>query len=433
MNLTLIVEDNIQLQDFYHLNLYTWVGTGVIRAANAKFALEELAERSNEINLIITRVNIKTEKTFDAIQNYLDEHNLKIPIITLGATEDLGETNIPSGIDIKLIVKAAAKSLGVTAESMAALQVEEHFAIPIQHFNHLTFLICEVFDGNNEQIYATDEMIDPLKLKNDVAAGTQNYYVKRNSRLKFVSNFNEVIASKLNLLELNKDEKIQAVELSQNLLRENLEKFGVTEENIELASRNLKEMVQNTKQTASLLRFIKRLLKNKCGFHFKHTQVLMFVAAHLMDHLDWGTEEQKEKLQFIAYFHDIALENDEQARIHSNEELMKSDIPAPKKELVKKHALLAASLVAQYPNAPMGVEQIIKQHHGSLNGVGFSEHFSQNISPMAIVLILAEDFVTDIIERGRDFSVGTKVAQMREKYTTQRFKKILDVLETITA
>ena len=55
MGLTLIVEDNIQLQDFYHLNLYTWVGIDVIRAANAKFAEKLLAERGQEIDLIITR------------------------------------------------------------------------------------------------------------------------------------------------------------------------------------------------------------------------------------------------------------------------------------------------------------------------------------------------------------------------------------------
>jgi putative nucleotidyltransferase with HDIG domain len=158
----------------------------------------------------------------------------------------------------------------------------------------------------------------------------------------------------------------------------------------------------------------------------------MFVATHLMDQLDWVNEEQKNKLQFIAFFHDIALENSEQARVHTDKELRESKFSSPQKELIKKHAQLGAAIAGQYPNAPIGVEQIIKQHHGMANGVGFSEHYSQNISPMAIVFILAEDFVDNLMHAGVDFKIETKIAQMRERYSTQRFQKIIDSLESIT-
>ena len=190
-------------------------------------------------------------------------------------------------------------------------------------------------------------------------------------------------------------------------------------------------MGHTAKKTPSLMRLLKRLMQNKTGYQFKHSQILMFVTTHLMQHLDWGTDEQAEKLRFISFFHDIALENDEQAKIHSNEELTKADIPPAKKELVKKHAQIAASLVTQYPHAPHGVEMIIKQHHGVMNGLGFSEHYSQNISPMAIAFILSEDFVSAVINSGAKFDVKAQIETMREKYSTQRFKKILDVLAEI--
>ena len=80
----------------------------------------------------------------------------------------------------------------------------------------------------------------------------------------------------------------------------------------------------------------------------------------------------------------------------------------------------------------MGSELIIKQHHGVTHGMGFSEHYTANLSPMAIVFILAEDFAGEVIDSALEFNIEKKIAQMRQKYTTQRFKKIIDVLEEMT-
>ena len=207
--------------------------------------------------------------------------------------------------------------------------------------------------------------------------------------------------------------------------------MGITNETVELAQRNIIHMAKTAQKVPSLKELLSRLAKNKTGYQFKHSQILMYVATHLMNQLDWVNDEQRKKLQFIAFFHDITLENSEQAMIYSNESLRKADFTDEEKESVKRHAQVAASLASQYPNAPVGVEQIIKQHHGMANGLGFSEHYSQNISPMAIVFILSEDFVDSILTGGENFSVFAQIKKMREKYTTQRFKKIIDSLETL--
>ena len=80
----------------------------------------------------------------------------------------------------------------------------------------------------------------------------------------------------------------------------------------------------------------------------------------------------------------------------------------------------------------MGADAIIRQHHGIPHGIGFSEHYSGNLSPMSIVFILAEDFTDEILKTTPHFNVQAKIKKMREKYPTQRFKKIIDILETIT-
>ena len=98
---------------------------------------------------------------------------------------------------------------------------------------------------------------------------------------------------------------------------------------------------------------------------------------------------------------------------------------------MSKHAQLAAELVQKYPHAPMGADQIIRQHHGIAHGIGFSETYGGNLSPMSIVFILSEGLADHIIRAGADLQYPAVIERMREKYPTQRFQKIIDVMESI--
>lgn len=436
MKTTLIVENNLQLQSFYAINLHTWVGTHCISKSEAKLAMQYLMENAGHIDLIITKASIGTERSAEAIFKYLLDKALSIPLLVIGdgPLASNGVTHIFSALAIKDIIQHSAKALKVTAKEMAALSVPEFFEIPIQNFFLLKESICDIYtmEGNTYTPYlnATQE-IHKNNLKKMSEAGTRFLFVRKNDRLKFVTNMNEEIAAQLNLNELNTDEQISAVEMSQNLLHTRIKRLGITDETIDLAKRNLKFMAKTANKSPKLKHLLARLIKNKTGYQFQHSQLLMFVATHLMNQMDWVTDEQRKKLQFMAFFHDITLENSEMARIHTSEALRASSFTDKEKEEIKKHAQASAVLATQYPGAPAGVDQIIKQHHGMLNGVGFSEHYSQNISPMAIVFILSEDFVDELIQTGKDFSVAIKISQMRERYTTQRFKKIIDALEKI--
>jgi uncharacterized spore protein YtfJ len=150
-----------------------------------------------------------------------------------------------------------------------------------------------------------------------------------------------------------------------------------------------------------------------------------------MRQLDWGTPEQEEKLAFISYFHDIVLPNDKLARIHSKEEMRAANLSPQEKALVEKHAQMAGEIVHRFPKLPMGVDAIIKQHHGQLNGIGFSDHYGANISPVAIVFILSEEVTRLMIDNENEFNLFSAVKVLRRKFHTTRFKKIIDAIEKI--
>lgn len=443
MRSTLLVEGNDQLQRFCAINLYTWVGCDVVPVKEAKLAVQKITD---ETELIVTRYKSGTEQTAIALTEYLKSKELNIPVIVIGDEKQQVEnvTHIKSCLDIKELIQNSAKSLNVTAKDMAQMEVPEYFPIPLQFFHCIKYSVVPVFchkfitNAEGEDVETYEPLFDPFQewptseISKHAAEGQYNFYVKKEDRLKFVTNLTQELVSVIEMKELNSNEQISAMEMSQSLLQQKISRMGITEETIELSRHNLKNMVATAKKTPLLIRLIKRLMDNKAGYLFKHTQVLMLISRHLMQNIDWGTPEQMEKLQFICFFRDILLENDEMAKITSEKELKESKLSQEQKNIVNKHAQMAATLVSKYPKAPMGSELIIKQHHGVPHGLGFAESFTANLSPMAIVFILAEDFAHEVLRSGTEFDISKKITEMRAKYSTQRFKKIIDVLEEIT-
>ena len=199
------------------------------------------------------------------------------------------------------------------------------------------------------------------------------------------------------MTELNDDEQISAAEMGQKLLNAKLTRIGITEETTILANKQLKMMSQTAKKYPKMGKLLGRLVRNKAGYLFKHSQILTYICSHLMDNIDWGNEEQKKKISFIALFHDILLENDEQAQIYTEKELKESGFNPATTERINSHAQKAAELIVKYPGAPMGVDAIIRQHHGVSHGIGFAKTYGGNLSPMVIIFLLAEELTGEIL------------------------------------
>jgi len=427
--ITLLVEDNDEMAQFYRLNLKVWVGAEVKRVSSIK-GLEKFVQQDEKVALIISK------STFSpVVKKILELDALKeIAHIDIG-TKNFEGYSVESGLDIKPLIQSCAKALGVTASDMAKLEVPEYFPIDLPHFAVLKTAICRVFKKGKTRpglAFEVDEPINREKLLKLKKEGHDTLFVHKVDRLRMVHNINQEIATKIDMEVLNPAEALAANEMAHELLQYKLKKVGITPETTALANKSIKNMVAASKKFPKLKKLMARLIKNKAGYLFKHSQVMMYVCSHLMDHMEWGSEEQKKTINFVAFFHDIVLETDEQAMIHSEEQLAASRLNSKEKELVNKHAQMSAEVVVKFPSAPMGADVIVRQHHGVPHGVGFSKTYGGNLSPMTIVFILAEDFVDHLINSGADLDIDTKIAEMRERFTTQRFKKIIDILETIT-
>jgi hypothetical protein len=430
---TLIVEKNPILAQIYRLNLNTYVGVDATIVNNIVDAINFI-ENNSELALIIFR---KEGKNFEVFLPELNKRNKNIPIIIIGSHDVFSDTIIPvkSGIEIKPIIKSAAQFLGVTAQDMVKLSVPEYFPFHIEYFKNLKRTCSKLFletsgvyfEISQEYSNFAPELIEGLESK-----GVKELYCEKNQRLKLVNHITSELVGDIEDKELNESEQIQANDINRANLTQKLKILGVEEETIKLAKKNLKSISDTCKRTPLLTKLFEKLNANKASYLYLHTQLVTYIGLHIMGHIDWGNEEQKEKFSFIAYFHDIVLETDIQGKIHSKEELKKSKLSSEEQALVEKHAQMAGELVHKFPRAPLGADQIIKQHHGMLNGIGFSEHFGANLSPVTIIFILSEELTRIILEKSLEqVNLKESLKVLRDKFPTARFAKIIDIMESI--
>lgn len=436
LSLTLLVENNGKIADMYRLNLLVYAGLEVTVAKSTQEALELL--KKTKYKLVIARARIGKEDTAAMLTSSLQEmgHDTPVLVIGDGALPPKGATGpLKGSLNLKSVIKGAAQALGITAQEMVSKKVDDFYPIDAHYFEWISYPFFAIYGldskGTRMQVFDANTPLDKMLVKEIARLSNGVFFVNKLDRLKMVDQITAELMATLDDKDLNPDEQIQAAESNLQLLSQKLLSLGITEETITLARKGMNAMAGNTKKYPKLGNLLKRLLENEASYLFRHTQVVTYVALHIVRNIDWGTPEQEEKISFIAFFHDIALEDETQARIKSREELRLAGFDSKVKELVEKHAQTAAELVHHYPHAPMGADQIIRQHHGVLNGIGFSDHFGANLSPLALVFLVAEEYTRIILANDPNLDSKKLIRELRDYFPTNRLQKIIDLVENL--
>lgn len=437
MSLTLLVENNAKIAEIYQLNLSIYAGLEVVVTHSAQGALEIL--KKNDFSLIIARARIGKEDDASILTSSLQEQEINIPVLVIGdgVFPKKGASGpIKGSLNLKSVIKGAAQALKITAQEMATKEVDDYFPLSARYFEWITHPCCPVFGKLSLQFHQIFEAQKPIEKKRFTELCRQSdgiFYIQKLDRLKIVDQITAELMAGLDEKDLNPDEQIQAAENNLHLLSQKLISLGITEETIMLAQKGMKGMIANSKRYPKLGPLLKRMLANEAGYLYRHTQIVTYVSLHIVKNIDWGTPEQEEKIAFISFFHDIALENEIQAKIKSKEELRTAQFEPKTRELVEKHAQLAAEIVHKYPHAPMGADQIIRQHHGVLNGLGFSDHFGANLSPMALVFLIAEEYTRIILaHETKNLESKELIQELRDTFPSHRLQKIIDLVESMS-
>lgn len=444
MNSVLVFTGPKEFCDILVLNLRSYLDVSPDVATDINMAKEFMSEKNYD--LIIASSETESSKPIVEIADFLTSSGSLSPLVSLGddPKEELEYDStllysIDQIDDIKSILKVSADIIGVTPKDLAKAPVSKYFPIPIDHFHSLDESPADVYikigRGEKTQFLKRihkGEGLEEEAVNRYVDGGVKNLFVRSLDRLHFVNTLTQQIIKIFNKEPTNSNEVLKAAEIAQDIVAQNIDVLGITPEIIQMSDKAIEKMAEEAEKHPLLGKLLERLTNNKASFSFKHTQLTTYMCMTILRKIDWGKKEQYRTLSFVAFFHDIVLPNDKMAMIRSEEELKNSGLGEREKEYVMKHAQKSAELIHKYPHMPMGADALIRQHHGVLNGMGFSETFSGNLSPLAVVFIVAEE-CAHIVLKSEDEKLNKRkiLFELEQKFKTSRFQKMLQALEEV--
>lgn len=445
MSQTLIIHNDTSLIDVLRLNLNVYVGTDIILKKSFKEA-EVLMRHHPGIDLIICKDVINDEATAEStIAFYKNSEN--VPMIVLGEKANLVPVNnikvFTKEVELKTLVQTVADFLRVSPRDMVEKIVPDFFPLDAYYCLNLNIAPCDIFISNKTNNYVLEfkkgSFLDTDEVLNLIRGDHQEIYVHAEDRIVFVNTLTNNLNSILSDDKTDPKLKISAVENSLSVLQEEVFKAdSFIEKSIKtLAMSAINTCMEIAQQNPRIAALLRDLLSNRTSYRYKHVQMNIYVCNHIVSNLEWGSNEVKEKLAFVAFFHDIYLTDDKLAEINwSNFEETEKDLNVDEREMVLNHARYAAEIVQKFPRAPIGSDVIIFQHHGMLRGQGFSQTFSNDLSPLAIIFIIAEEFSHMVLLDENIEGLGNKkemmIKSLYEKFPRSKYAKIINALESIS-
>ena len=229
-------------------------------------------------------------------------------------------------------------------------------------------------------------------------AGLKEFYIQNEHFPQFVNYVTNQLILKLDDTSLTADSRANLNSEAYEITLERMNSVGVDEYTVAIVEESLKSIESSMKENNALSSFLSMLRSNKMSYAYSHCYLLSLLLHKVVDHFEWATPQIKEKLTVIAYFHDISLKESSMMKIHSMQELEASGLSPADQKIILNHAMASAEMIENFPKMPAGVGSIIREHHGSKGGYGFSESLSIAIAPLSMLFIVVEDFVDQFLK-----------------------------------
>lgn len=437
MSQTILIESHPELSKIFSINLNTYAGTDVIDRKNADEAIA-LLNILPTINLIITQASVDGEPTALKIYQYLMEKELSIPLIVMGEVPELKNKVLclREPIEWEVMVKHAANLLGINEKKLQEKIKPEFTRIPTSYFYEIERTPCEVYirikkSPSEYQFVKRIHSKDIFNLeiiKKYESQGLRDFWVPTDYQQYFV---NFVTNSLVTKLESNLDvlKRVQVNSNAFSIVSDQIRRFGLDTTMVELSDSSIKSMVKSVNESPVLADLLKMLFTSKISYAYQHAHLISVIGNFILSKQSWYKPKHLDILSFAAFFSDITLKSLEQSKINSQEELENSNLDIEEKEQVLIHAKNAVKILKNHPRFDDYLEMVITQHHGTTNGIGFSDNPGEELHPLSKVFIIADAFVKAMLDPDAPKNKLDILTILYEKYQNPSYQKIIKVLE----
>jgi len=426
-----LFEDRPKQRMVYQLNLSVYLDARVIFVSTLKEMSGAIAGPEG-IHLAVVRENSKENIVSGKVAEALVGKG--IPMISLGGKERLGVVAVSEDNGVKPMLQAAAKILGITAKQMAEKTRPELFEIAPEYLNMLFSAPCKIHrrvGSGKEQLFNTGEIISREKIKQMVEI-REPLVIDAYHRLRLagaVTEQNLNAAKELSEPSVPEEKKMTILASSLEMVAAQFKNAGMDAETVELANASISAIEKIAKSATSVGNLVKQLMQAQGGYRYAHSQLITFLGFHVIKMMGWWGDEQRSIISQAAFYHDISLGTDEEAKIHSEAELRTSGFMDPEKlETILTHAQLSARELQTVPDISPEVVRVVIQHHGSPVGRGFSADIA-GLENLSKVFLLAEewsDYLIGLSEGDQTPDNGAKISELKAIFKDEQSQQIIE-------
>lgn len=402
----ILIENNKVLNDLIAVNLTTYLGVDLIQRANAQDAISLLSILPN-VDLIITTEKVDNEQTSEMLSKYISDNKLEAGLIVLGTNRPVTNdftVNIMNPKDWEQVVHASAKVLGINENVLARKAIPDYVAVPVRYFLNLDNVNCDVFirikKSPTEYQYVkrihNGDTFSKESIKRYLEQGLENFHVSKDFYKNFAIFISNRLVEKIDSPNLDITQKIEIMGESYEIAVREIARLGFNSETIQLTEAIIQNMVKNFEKSPEMSNLLHKVINSKTGLLYQRCHMTSVVASEMVKNLKVNDPLAFDKIAYAAFFHDIMLaDHEELSKINSFDELERANLNEQDWDLVFNHALEASILMRKHPEAPTGADEIIKHHHGSSNGKGFSNAI-EKLPDLSKIFIIAHHFVLEL-------------------------------------
>jgi hypothetical protein len=435
-----IVASNAQVSALLCQNFEENFGAEVDMFNSSKKLIDEINTGTVYSGVVAQSVNDEDQIAHNLL-NFFYDHSQKTPLIIIGEFEHAFKNYalVSSKFRVEEINRLILKGLNLKKEDFKYLKLPDYIAYPIHYFYLMKEAPCDIYIKLNKK--DGEEFVKRLNVleafsKDDLQKyedhGLLEFYVLKEDSEKFL---NFMLANSVNELKsASSDDKLNIIQDAFVISSDLLNKSGITTQAKVLADATISQIVAQVSRTDKLGELLRKILSDPHSFSFKRSYLISLLASAILPKLDWVNGEQQQiiltKISMVSFYHDIYLDDEIFLRIMTNAEYKKveKNLVGREKELILNHANKAALLLQSYPKLPVGVDLIVKQHHGVTNGVGFTEAYSSSLAPLSILFIVLEEYAHQILICEDKLNLAVINEHMLKKFTQPSYKKIVNEL-----
>ncbi len=278
-----------------------------------------------------------------------------------------------------------------------------------------------------------DNVIDLLR-KYHEKKDVQDIYISRDDFKHFSLVMKEGMKARFFNPETTEEEQVELLDKGHQVVKESLNKFGVSKENIEMAEEISRTSMKTINRTPNLFRFLKQF-ESTCSKEYLRSVLVGYTTICMIDTFEWKSDAIKEKASLAAMLCDITLEPRDFEDIRAYEGRTHEQSKETLSKRVLMHPQKVMSLLSE-ENAPWVSKEtltMIEQHHERPDGSGFPLGIShQRIPLLSALFMVAFRFVNLLFEYEFDFQRCNEIfAILHKEYGKANGRKAIDALATM--